>query len=266
MKNNIFKRYIKLNIAFALTIIFIVSSFFVVGAITYTISTNDANGVSEWFDQAIPIFQTDASGDTSSSRPDEDIVNAWIAKGYGDDVDDEQLYFMVEMAGNPAISKPDEPFNGVGVWLDCDANGSTTDSVDRFVSYYYAAGYDRVSWFRGSDGYGGTVDDPNLGQIDQQYVEWTMVPTLTNGLYNCMSQINVKFLSVQSEFAAGFQTISDETDSFRGFDFPTVIHENIISGSSRSPSLYFLIISMILAVLSGAALLIRLLHNFPNRN
>lgn len=220
-------RKLTLSVLIATTLLF--STFSVIGAIKYTISTNDATGVTEWFDQSIPVFQVDPiEGDPIPA--DEDIVNAWIVTGV-----DNQLYFMVEMAGNPAISKPDSPYNGVGVWLDCDANGDTTDAVDRFISYYYANGYDRVSWFRGSDGNGSTVDDGTLGQIDRQFVEWTIKPTFANGMLNCQTQMNVKFLSVRSENAAGFQTISDETDSFRGFDFPTAVKNTKFSGSSFAP-------------------------------
>jgi hypothetical protein len=104
-----------------------------------------------------------------------------------------------------------------------------TDDVDRFVFYYYANGYDRVSWFRGNDGNGSTIDDANLGQIDGQYVEWTIPNTFANGMLLCTSQLSpilVKFMTGQSDNAAGYQVIKDETDSFRGFNAPTAIQSS----------------------------------------
>ena len=193
MKMLSLKRTKRFYISIFCAITLLALTFTIVGAIKYTISTNDSTGVSEWFDQSIPVFQTDIiEGDPL--RADEDIVNAWIATGV-----DNQLYFMVEMAGNPAINKPDQPYNGVGVWLDCNADGDIR--ILLIGSWHIIMQQEYTIALVGFEvlmGMALLLTMQILARLISNLSNGRLTRASEMGLYNCQTQINVKFVSVQA--------------------------------------------------------------------
>lgn len=190
-------------------------------AVFYDINTDDGT-VEEWTSQNIATFQTDPV--EGIWEPDIDIVNAWMATKV--DHNDYAYYFMVQMAGSPAVGNTATPFEAVGAILDCNRDGNVgdlDDDGDRIV-FYYGALYDKAGWFAGNpDGAPGEVtDDSTLGEVVGEYVEWSIHTTALK-FQNCTGQVDVKFFTATDADGTGVSDFMDQTDSFRTFNVPTAV-------------------------------------------
>jgi len=111
-------------IVVGLIVVFIIT-FQAVDAALYKIKKNDAT-VQEWFDQSIPVFQTDPAGDVPVA--DEDIIQTWVATG-----DDNTFNFMMQLNADPAL---DSQWRQAAAYIDCDMDGEIIHTIHTLGKEY----------------------------------------------------------------------------------------------------------------------------------
>ena len=201
----------------------------------YTIDTDDGT-VAEWSAQGVPLFQSDPSGDVAPDYAGEDqsdILNVWVAT-----TDNRRLAFLMETAASPALDVIDpetgEPLARMAVAaLDCDLDGRTDGPHDLLLAY--APLGDTVWMISGDLNQGlslgsGDDDDPTLGQVVDNFVEWgvplshlAFSKPLINWTVDCTNAINIGFATVDASEWPGPSGIIDETDGLRGWNVPTAV-------------------------------------------
>ena len=200
--------------------------FFGAGAIAfaaiYNIDTDDGS-ISEWAAQSIPVFQTDAVGDTQDGgTANDDIVRAWVATGNGG----KTLYFLMQLNAAPALNA-DSNRTAVAS-IDCDNDGIDEEPEDRLIVYY--PGNDWLIISQGDQSYY-TFGNANQGQRadppDDEYIEWSvdldqLPPDSQTPGVNCRGQIGIRFGTADS--ATNPATVLDDTNPLRGWNVPTAIN------------------------------------------
>lgn len=187
-------------------------------AAIYNIDTDD-NSVAEWSAQGIPVFQTDAVGDTiNGGTANDDIVQAWVATGNGGDT----LYFLMEMDASPALNQ-DNNRTAVAS-IDCDFDGVDEEPEDRLISYF--PGNDTLYIVTGDQNFY-TPGNAIQGQRVNQYIEWSvdldqLPPDSQTPGVDCRNQVNIRFgTGDNTTFPA---TVLDETSPLRGWNIPTTVN------------------------------------------
>ncbi len=187
-------------------------------AAIYNIDTDD-NSVAEWSAQGIPVFQTDATGDTiNGGTANDDIVQAWVATGNGGNT----LYFLMELNASPALNQ-DNNRTAVAS-IDCDNDGVDEEPEDRLISYF--PGTDALYIVTGDQNYY-TPGNAVQGQRVNQYIEWSvdlaqLPPDSQTPGVDCRNQVGIRFgTGDNSTFPA---TVLDETQPLRGWNIPTTVN------------------------------------------
>ncbi len=206
----------------------------------------DDNSISDW--SGIPVFQTDAVGD--ASPPDEDIINAWVATGYDDD-----LYFLVEMNGSPAISAGGN--KAIVASIDCDDDGDG-DQEDRIALYY--PGPDNRFTCEGNGNYCYSPPD-NDGQRVGSFLEWKvpsnqLPPDYFNPEINCQNGIHIRFVLIDSSTTP--TTIIDETTPLKGWNLPNTINLLKVDAASADSGPPVLVAAVALLLLSVTLIVFRI--------
>jgi hypothetical protein len=169
----------------------------------YSINTDDGS-VSEWFTQGIPLFQTDAITDTA--RADEDIWKTWVAM-----TNDDNLAFLVQMAAGPALDG--DQYRAIVASLDCQPNDIDLEGPpDKIVYYFWEA--DIVAVAHGDSTIGLVLDDNQLGQRVDDYLEWKISK---NKISECYSFIKIRFYSASSDNSITISSLLDNSGDLRGF-------------------------------------------------
>lgn len=193
-------------------------------AALYTINTNDNPAtVQEWFNQGVPIWQADEVGDVEN--PKDDIVNTWVATG-----NDAHIYFMMELAGAPAL---EDMLHSAIAYLDCDGDGDNSGQGDPDdVMVIYHPHQDTTFIFKGDQSTGGSQGlDETDGQRVDQYVEWRipiqyLPPTnpLLQSTSDCQHGVGLRFITGASTTYPGVSI--DETTPFEDYNIPTAVTLN----------------------------------------
>jgi len=204
-------------------LLFIVGLILLIGggrafAAIYNIDTDDGS-IAEWSAQGIPVFQTDATGDTiNGGTANDDIVQAWVATGNGGNT----LYFLMELAASPALNA-DSNRTAVAS-IDCDNDGVDEEPEDRLISYF--PGNDTLYIVTGDQNFY-TPGNANQGQRVNQYIEWSvdlsqLPPDSQTPGVDCRNQVGIRFgTGDNSTFPA---TVLDDTQPLRGWNIPTTVN------------------------------------------
>ncbi len=187
-------------------------------AAIYNIDTDD-NSIAEWSAQGIPVFQTDATGDTiNGGTANDDIVQAWVATGNGGNT----LYFLMELNASPGLNQ-DNNRTAVAS-IDCDNDGVDQEPEDRLISYF--PGNDTLYIVTGDQAYY-TPGNASQGQRVNAYIEWSvdlaqLPPDSQTPGVDCRNQVGIRFgTGDNSTFPA---TVLDETQPLRGWNIPTTVN------------------------------------------
>lgn len=191
-------------------------------AAIYNIDTDDGS-ISEWAAQGIPVFQTDAIGDTQNGgTPNDDIVQAWVATGNNGNT----LYFLMKMAAAPALNANN---NRTAVAsIDCNNNGVDEEPEDRLIVYY--PGNDWLVISQGDQSYY-TFGNANQGQRadppDDEYIEWSvdlsqLPPDSQTPGVDCSGAVGIRFGTADNSTSPAI--VLDDTSPLRGWNIPTAVN------------------------------------------
>jgi hypothetical protein len=227
MKKYTFNQHLALRLIGALLVVVLIFiSFQVVKAALYQINTNDAT-VQEWFDQGVPIFQTDPAGDVPV--PEEDILTTWVATG-----DNNTFNFMMELNADPALNLQ---YRQAVAYIDCDMDGDNNGAGDvDDIMIAYDTWIDDV-WIMRGDQNQGQSTDANNGERVHEYLEWglpfSLIPP-NNPLINdsdCLSDVQIRFFTSNSETNPA--VVIDETTPFKGYNvYPNVVKMDKMKAST----------------------------------
>jgi hypothetical protein len=214
-------------------------------AAIYTINTDDAT-VEEWANQGIQVFKTDP--DMEVDRPDEDIINTWIAT-----TSDDRLGFLVQVAGSPALDG--DQYRAIVASLDCDADGVEFETEpDRLVFYFWES--DKVGWAKGDQSFGEVMDgsEPD-GQRVNDFLEWKI---RFNRIAGCLSVVNVKFYTAVSATAINLDSWIDDSGDLKAYNVPTSLTLTSLNVQSQHsiwrtiiPFVFYLLIILCLLFFVG---------------
>jgi hypothetical protein len=226
MMSNHFIKSVRSRLAMLLGLSLMVSMMIAVAAfaVQYTINTTD-NTTAEWDNQGIPVFQTDATGDTTNNgNVRDDITETRVATG-----NDGKLYFLMQTNGSPAVNDLN---HSAAAYIDCDRDGVTGEQGDRLVTYipHYSplgigSGTERITLCEGNEAQCAALG-PDAGQQVGDHIEWGV--TITDLPAGCQNNVDIKFYSAIAVFGSQ-STVLDET-SLKGWNIPTPVTLSQVHG------------------------------------
>ncbi len=191
-------------------------------AAVYNIDTNDGS-ISEWAAQGVPVFQTDAVGDTQNGgAANDDIVQTWVATGNGGNT----LYFLMKLNAAPALNANNN--RAAVASIDCDNDGVDEEPEDRLIVYY--PGNDWLIISQGNQSYY-TFGNANQGQRadppEDDYIEWSvnlsqLPPDSQTPGVDCRGTVGIRFATADN--STNPASVLDDTGPLREWNTPTAIH------------------------------------------
>ncbi len=259
----------KTLIVFALTSAILLLTVSSVFAVLYNIDTNN-NSVSDW--SGVPVFQSDSSGDVSSSCTGgdtrDDIIQTYVASGPAGGTPT-WIYLRARMAGSNAIGVNQ---HWVGVFIDCAPAGE--DNQDTVI-FFDAQGDDVYAGdgFKTSGKYtpdniagcgtGETGERPSDGLDTVEWsCDWDLIssnPTGANCDAGSVAQIKFMSFKVTAGLIPEFDCMYDET-TYSGFNIATNVELASFTNKNQDNNLYLILfsISALFAILLIVFLLIYL--------
>ena len=217
------------------------------------INTNDLV-ITDWATVSDAYSQSDASGDVSP--PELDIVKGWAVRGlnqYSNPAED-QLIFRIQTSATLG------QYDAVGAALDCNNNGSYTDSADRIVVHMNdcpaATGVDEKNLLMHGDQSSYQAIGPDIGEgigVDNEV--GVLVTDLPNPCGAPNGDVMIKFLTADAELACvppytGSAIEVDQTSPgspMSGLNVPTIVDSVEVKVNLNSNPLDITYIALIIA-------------------